>query len=112
MHVYDAHTRGLSVDPVSMDLEDADVVIVEGVTAMHSASLARQADLKIVVEAPDTEVRQRFDRFYSWKGMEQADIEQLRNERFVKEAAAVVGEYCAADIRVNPFGRSESEQGV
>jgi len=112
IHPYDARTRGLTAEPVTLKLGDADVVIVEGVTALHTVSLVQQADLTIVVEAPDSVLQERFAGFYAWKGLGQSEIEKLQNERFVNEAASVAGEYCVADIRVNPFRRKESEQGV
>lgn len=104
---YDARSRGLAPEPVRMALDDADVVIVEGVTALHSGSLLQRADLRIVVEAPDAEIQQRFARFYAWKGLNRSETDKLYNGRFVDEANSVVVEYGAADFRVNPCRRKE-----
>ena len=107
IHPYDARSRGLAPEPVRMALDDADAVIVEGVTALHSGSLLQRADLRIVVEAPDAEIQQRFARFYAWKGLNRSETDKLYNGRFIDEANSVVVEYGAADFRVNPCRRKE-----
>jgi histidinol-phosphate phosphatase family protein len=93
---YDAATRG-SGEAVTYDAAGRSIILVDGSFAMHE-SLRAMLDVAVFVAAPSDLQRERFAAFYRWKGLEQAAIDTLWNERAADEWPAVDVQRTGADL--------------
>lgn len=98
---YNAVTRERSLRPVSLSLDNADCLILDGVVALHDDFLLGRAALRIVVHSSPELLRKRFESFYSWKGITSGDINLLWDQRQIDEQRLVEKDFVAADIVVD-----------
>lgn len=98
---YNAATRERNEVPQSLSLGDGDCLIVDGVVALHDATLRSRATLAIVVRTEQEVLRRRFESFYSWKGMTAGEIATLWGQRQLDEQMLVEMEYTEADIVID-----------
>lgn len=96
---YDSKSRGLR-EEVIYRYANQDVVILDGAPLLHSQSLLNLADVSVFVEQDEDKRRQRFERFYRWKGMPDALIEQLYWERVADEFEFISQTVKSADLTI------------
>ena len=92
---YDRRTRTRLAAQEALRIEPNDVVIVEGVPALALDGLVSRARCHFYGDCAERERRRRFDREYSWRGLDPASIERLYDQReadehpFIRRTAAV-----------------------
>ena len=81
---YDPLNRAADPERVC-SLDSAPCLIVEGVPALDIEGLRALSQIKIFVESDETLRRERFRRFYKWKGLSESEIEAMLVERLRDE---------------------------
>ena len=82
---------------MTYDAAGRSIILVDGSFAAHE-SLRAMLDVAVFVAAPSDLQRERFAAFYRWKGLEQAAIDTLWNERAADEWPAVDVQRTGADL--------------
>lgn len=72
--------------PLSANWLGEQILFIEGVPALYDEELAELADWRVFIETDEAVRKQRFERFYEWKGADAEEIERLYKMR-------VAGEY-------------------
>lgn len=96
---YDSRSRSLREDVIYRYIGQ-DVVILDGAPLLHSQTLLNLADISAFTEVDETERRRRFERFYRWKGLSDAQIDRLYAERIADEFDFIARTAAAADVRI------------
>jgi histidinol-phosphate phosphatase family protein len=92
---YDRRTRTQLPPQEQLRIEPDDVVIIEGVPALAIDTVVAGSRTHFYVDCSESERRRRFDREYRWRGLDEAAIDSLYDEReadehpFIRETAAV-----------------------
>lgn len=81
---YDSRSRRLK-EEIIYTYSHQDVVILEGVTLLHSSSLRNLADVAVFVDMDEPTRKERFIKFYEWKGLSAKEIDLLYTERLADE---------------------------
>ncbi len=87
--------------PVEYHYTGEDVVIIEGIVALSSESLRDKSHLKVFMETDTALQKERIINYYTWRGREQADIEQLFEKRTRDEYSLIEKESKLADFIIN-----------
>lgn len=95
---YDPKTRARSGENLSYRLDDADIVIVDGIVALSSAELRALADCKLFCDIEERLHKERVRRYYSWKGLGQAEINDVFKSRQQDEYPVINQDIRYADI--------------
>lgn len=95
--VYDRRQRAMHRHPIRYSIGPHDVLIVEGVTALLAAPLRESAQLRVYVEAPESERLQRLHADYAWRGVSPEAVGQLLATRATDEHHQVTASRAFAD---------------
>jgi len=88
-HLYDPLKRGLTERRETVALGLNDFLIIDGVIGLDLKPLREIAGLKIYVEVDESKRRERFKRFYFFKGLTESEIIELYEKREKDESPIV-----------------------
>lgn len=83
--------------PVHYQYSDEDIVLIDGVVALHLDALQQDA-VKVFKKIDLEELKARFVAFYRWKGFSDSEIESLYNLREKQEYLIIAKDEGKADI--------------
>lgn len=95
---YNALTRELNDKELTYDVQNNDVVIIEGVCVLNSQIMNEFAGLKVYLEINEKDTKKRFYNFYNWKGLRKKDIDDLYQSRMNDEIPIIKKGKRNADI--------------
>ncbi len=70
---------------VSYRYSGEQIILVEGVVALADEELRNRSSLRIFKQIEPKKLKERFTRFYQWKGLTGNEIESLYNKRKTNE---------------------------
>ncbi|XXF78900.1 HAD-IIIA family hydrolase [Myxococcaceae bacterium GXIMD 01537] len=95
---YDRASRARREDGEMLQLAPGEVLIVEGVPALDVPALLERLDVKLYVEAPESERLERFVRDRRWRGQDEAAARGLYAAREEGEHPRVRATRARADV--------------
>lgn len=95
---YNSETRSLGKNKLTFAILDSKVIIFEGVVAFFVDELMKKANLKIYFDINDELLNKRLKKFYTWKGLKEKDIEEIKTKRMVDEYNIIKQHKKHADI--------------
>jgi len=101
---YSAHPER---EPVNIDYQYSgeDLILIEGVVALSSVVIRNLAQYRIFVDINMKELRKRIQKFYTWRGKNNDEIEELYRQRLVDEYQLIEKERKLADVIVNSISK-------
>jgi uridine kinase len=98
---YDQLSCGKSDSSIHYQLVSEDIVIIDGVVALSSASVRRSAALKIFCDIGGELLEHRVKNFYRWKGYAETETENLLTCRRHDEYSIINNDRRFAEFVVN-----------
>lgn len=95
---YERATRTSYKDGEALVINPTDVVIVEGVVALHLPELRDRLNLKVFAHVEEPTRRQRFVQDYLWRGVGEADAGALYESRHATEHDVIRATRSTADV--------------
>ena len=89
------------LSPVSYQYTGEEIIIIEGVVALSSATILKLAHYKIFMDIESEKHRQRIDNYYTWRRKTIDEIEKLYRQRTEDEYQLIEKERKLADLVVN-----------
>jgi len=100
---YNSLSRRTSERSSLYNLNDEDIIIIEGIVALSTERLRNIADMKIFCNVDSKVFNKRLLNLYRWKGLNEEEIKSLINARRCDEYNLIVNDIHYADLVVNPI---------
>ena len=78
-----------------------DIVIIDGIVALGLYKIRQLTDIKIFMDIQETLLRERLDKYYTWRNKEQDEIEALFQKRAIDEYQLIEKDRKFADFIIN-----------
>jgi len=90
--------------PVTYDPAGAEIILVDGVVALSSDKIRKQAHLRLFTTLDSGRFRRRIEEHYIWRGKSVAETAALFKKREQDEYQLIEKERKFADMIINPYG--------
>jgi len=90
--------------PVTYDPAGAEIILVDGVVALSSDKIRKQAHLRLFTTLDSGRFRRRIEEYYIWRGKSVAETAALFKKREQDEYQLIEKERKFADMIINPYG--------